>query len=383
MLLKVGLKIRNFLFHRNEIKYEKYVMYHFKKKSLKWCRKTLTKQQEKEIQDFYLKHLGRKVDTAYHRYFYSRNGFFSPRYIPTYVYQSQIIGRLNDMRMKSSYADKNQYERLFPQVKQPKTILKCVNGFYHQDDRPISKEEAILLCGNLQEAIIKPSLETSRGDHVACISTKDGKLKNGKSVEALFNVYGKNFIVQERIKQHAKMSALNPTSVNTIRILTYRRGNDIEILYGVIRIGRKGKVVDNESSGGITTQINKDSSLPKYAYGAPFEKPFETTDSGVVLDGYQIPSYEKVEELVKELHLQLPFFKLAGWDIAIGEDDDPIFIEWNPRADLSQTTVGPAFGDFTEEILEIARTQPNTRLYEIGETKFVDIEKNEVASFLR
>ena len=59
----------------------------------------------------------------------------------------------------------------------------------------------------------------------------------------------------------------------------------------------------------------------------------------------------------------MPYFNLAGWDIAVGVDGEPVFIEWNARTELSQTAVGPAFGKFTEEVLEMARTLPTTRYY--------------------
>ena len=166
------------------------------------------------------------------------------------------------------------------------------------------------------------------------------------------------------------MSALNPTSVNTVRLLTYRRDNTIELLYAVARIGRKGEFIDNESKGGITCKINKDGCLNKFAYGSLNEGKITQTDSGVIIDNYKIPSYNKIVEIVKTLHLNLPYFNLAGWDIAIEKDGAPLFIEWNLRTELSQTAAGPAFGDFTEEVLEKTRILPTTRYYIIGQRKF-------------
>lgn len=59
-----------------------------------------------------------------------------------------------------------------------------------------------------------------------------------------------------------------------------------------------------------------------------------------------VPSYDKVIESVKSLHYQLPYFNLAGWDIVVGEDGDPVFIECNSRAELNQTAAGLAFGEY-------------------------------------
>lgn len=351
-------------------KFEKSIETSFKKKNLKWCDKVLTPTQEKEVQDYYIAYAGRKINLDYHRYFYSRNGYFSPRYIPTSFYKAHIIGRLNDLRMADAYVDKNQYERLFPQIKHPKSLIKCIGGYYYHKGTAITEENAIQICSNLNNVIIKPALESIYGSKVACISTKNGKLDSGKSIKELFEMYGKHFIIQERIQQHEKLSVLNPTSVNSIRLLTYRRENTVEVLYTVVRIGRKGKIIDNESSGGVTAKINSNGRIEKYLYGSSSEGVLERTDTGIVVEGHEIPSYSHVTEIVKQLHLQLPYFNLVGWDIAIGKDGEPIFIEWNVRSELSQSAVGPAFGEFTEEILSTIKTHPTTRYIALGKGLF-------------
>lgn len=370
MLSKIKQTVREELSLRHENKYEKSIENSFKKNSLALIKPKLTNQQEKEIQDFYVKHFGRKIDLSYHAYYYARNGIFSPKYIPSSIYKARIAGRLNDFRQKDAYVDKNLFDRLFPQINHPKAIVKCINGYFYHDSQPISKEDAIQLCSNVDDVIIKPSLESIHGSRVASFVSSNGITDKGQKIYDLFNSYGKHFIVQERVKQHTGMSALNPTSVNTIRLFTYRRDNTIELLYAVVRIGRKGKIIDNESSGGITTKIDSYGRLDRFAYGSPTEGKLEQTDSGVTINGYEIPSFDKVVNIVKTLHLQLPYFNLAGWDIAIGDDGEPVFIEWNARTELSQTAVGPAFGKFTEEVLELTRTLPTTRYYIIGQRSF-------------
>jgi len=366
MLSSLKEKVKTKLHQYNEDKYEKNLRSNFKKKNLKWCDKSFTKEQEKEIQDFYVKNLGHKIDLIYHKYWYSRTGIFSPLFVPSSIYKAHIVGRVNDMRMKDAYVDKNRYEDFFTEIKHPKSILKCIDGYFYHDNLPVDDITAVELCSNLNEVIIKPSLDSIHGTKVMSICTKDGKLIDGKSIEDLFKSYGTNFIIQEKIKQHERMAALNPTSVNTIRLLTYRRGSDIELLYTVIRIGRKDKIIDNESSGGVTTKINRNGCLEKKLYAPPAEGVLDRTDSGVVVEGYRIPSYDRVVDVVKSMHLKLPYFDLAGWDISVGEDGEPVFIEWNARTELSQTAAGPAFGEFTEEILYKARTYPTTRYFIIG-----------------
>lgn len=324
-------------------------------------KRQLSPEQAKEVQEYYTRLTGHKVPLAWHRFMYSRNGYYSKLYVPLSVYRSELIGRMNNFAFMDAYADKNVSEMLFPDIKQPNTIIRNINGYYYHNHKPITEEEAIGICSDLSNMIIKPSLE-SRGTGVQLFSSEKGMTSiAGKSIRQLFDDYGKNFLVQEKVKQHPAMEKLNPSSANTIRILTYRMGMEIVVLYTVIRIGKAGQVIDNESKGGISAKINTDGKLAKYAYGAPGNDMVETTDSGVVLDGYQIPSFEKVLEAAKKSHYNLPYFDIAAWDFCIGLEGEPIMIEWNANPDLSQTANGPAFGDYNEKIFGDIYRKENTR----------------------
>lgn len=321
----------------------------------------LTKEQEREIRKYYKDLLGIKVSLEWHRYFYKRTGRYSPKYIPTDLYYSSLIEKFNRYPFNEAYTDKNLTDRLLTGIRQPETILKNTKGYYYLGNEPVSREAAIEACRNLGEAIIKPTF-TAHGEGVKKISVHEGVTSvKGMSVEQLFDSYNPNFMIQKVIHQHPDMAALNPSSVNTIRILTYRSGMEILVLYTVIRIGRKGFDVDNETAGGISTKINPDGTLCKYAFGAIGDEYVEKTDSGVVLEGYSIPSYQAAVEAVKNQHYYIPHFDLIGWDIAIEEDGQPVLIEWNTWPELSQSANGPAFGEYTERVLKEIWNRPNTR----------------------
>ena len=76
--------------------------------------------------------------------------------------------------------------------------------------------------------------------------------------------------------------------------------------------------------------------------------------------GYQLPSYEKAIEMVKRLHLKLPWFNLVGWDIAIQEDGNPVLIEFNTNPGLSQSAFKSGMGEYTERIIRELWSRPNT-----------------------
>ena len=326
--------------------------------------RSLTPAQEKEIKQYWHDLLGIDIPLDWHRYFYRRTGVYSVKYIPTSLYYTDIIGRVNQMQLEKAYSDKNITELLLKGVKLPETLLRNMNGYFFSNGQQLNKEQAVDLCRNLNDVVIKPSM-CSHGDGVQKFSCSNGVTTiDGKTIDRLFDEYQTNFMVQKAVVQHERMSTLNPTSVNTLRILTYHSGGEVLVPYSVIRIGRMGWDIDNETAGGISTKINSNGELSKYAYGAPGCDMIETTDTGVVLEGYQVPSYGKAVDLVKQLHLQLPHFDLIGWDICIDKEGEPVLIEWNVWPELSQSANGPAFGDYTERILKEIWCRPNTHSYE-------------------
>ena len=340
------------------------------KKSMQLCpMKPLTKGQKEDIKAYFKKHFGREVPTYWHQYLYSRNGIYSEKYIPASIYNSSIIYSLNNFQFSLAYVDKGFYDTLFPDVNRPITLIKNVNGFYYDDKNPISKEEAIERCSNIEKVVIKPCILGHWGKGVNLFHAENGFIPEmNMSVTDLFSRYEKNFIIQSKLEQHPDLARLNPTSVNTIRVMSYRRENEVVILYATIRIGREGQFVDNETAGGIKADIDLETGRIKGpAFGSPTEPIMPQTDTGVDLDSLLIPSFPQILDFVKDLHFRLPYFRLIGWDVSIDVEGKPVMIEWNRSAELSQVAHGPAFGDYTEEILAIAREGINTRFHQLSD----------------
>ncbi len=332
------------------------------KKKLQQCEVTpLSQEQKKEIIAYWEKLIGKEIPTYWHEYFYSRNEIYSVKYVPTCVYHSEIVYRLNYRPLAIAYADKNFYDSYFSDILRPRTLVRNINGYFYNDKKPISKEEALDICKDRKDMVIKPSLMGRWGRSVKIFSSIGGFVNEKESVSDVLNEYGKNYIIQEKVIQHEGMSKLNPTSLNTIRVLSYRHQEEVFILYAVVRIGRKGKLVDNETAGGINADINiDDGKIRNCAYGTPSEKQIFNTDVGTILKDFPIPSFDKVLALAKDLHLRLPYFNIIGWDFCIDSFGNPMMIEWNKAPDLSQTAHGPAFGDMTEDIVKFAMKQNDT-----------------------
>ena len=283
--------------------------------------------------------------------------------VKAFFKKPEIIWRLNKFQFRNAYTDKGAYDTWFYDINKPHTIVKKINGYYYDDRHPLTEVEAIERCSNLKEAIIKPSLGGTWGIGVKLFQTNDGIVTDAnQSVKDLFASYPLGFVVQERLEQHPDMAKLNPTSLNTIRVMSYRRGNEIVVLYAVVRIGRKDQIVDNETAGGIKADIDlKTGRIKGCAIGSPKESLMPVTDVGTPTDNYQIPCFDKVLDVVKEMHFRLPYFNLIGWDMSVDKDGKPALIEWNRAAELSQVAHGPAFGDLTEEIMDNAMRRENSR----------------------
>lgn len=65
-------------------------------------------------------------------------------------------------------------------------------------------------------------------------------------------------LIEEAITNCEEIKRLNPTSLNTIRIVTFRSGSYFKVICACLRIGAKGALVDNVSCGGTSARINLD-----------------------------------------------------------------------------------------------------------------------------
>ena len=142
-------------------------------------------------------------------------------------------------------------------------------------------------------------------------------------------------VVEEYVVQHPKMSAMCPSSVNTIRVCTIssyskpvsKGGNYLEIPYATLRVGNGMAVVDNFHSGGMAAAIDlKTGKLVTNGAneeGETFEKHPVT---GVTFKGFEIPFFAEAIDFVKEMCEKKRVEGYIGWDIAITEDG-PVMIE--------------------------------------------------------
>jgi len=316
--------------------------------------KKLSKEQKNAIQTYFLSKTGKKINTRWHQYLYTVNGNFDVRYLPLDLYYGTLLSKLNcDVSMCRAYADKNLTTKLFPDVLQPKAIIKNIQGLYYDsNDCPTTRIKAICTCANLADAIIKPAICSSGGRNILRFASSEGVVSTGESVEQLLSRYGKNFIIQEAVVQHPILSSLNPSSVNTIRIATYRRKEDVALLYAIQKIGGKNAAIDNASLGGAFCKINDDGQLHKYAYTYRPAGVIEKTETGIKFSDIIIPSFSSLVEKAKQSHYKVPYARIIGWDFAVNLEGEAVLIELNTICPGLYQLAEPGLGKYTDEILE-------------------------------
>ncbi|MDD2518314.1 MAG: sugar-transfer associated ATP-grasp domain-containing protein [Bacilli bacterium] len=181
--------------------------------------------------------------------------------------------------------------------------------------------------------IKKPTIGLG-GDRITKVETK--KIKNNKKFYK--ELKEEKMYLEEFIIQNKEWGKINPGSVNTIRVMTSAINGKVDIFFMAARIGNGDSVVDNFHAGGLSTLIDIEKGELK---GPGYTKKLEKSDmhplTKVVIDGYKIPYFDEIKEMVTKAALVNDKIHVVGWDVAI-TDKGPLIIEGNrgPGWDLVQ-----------------------------------------------
>lgn len=310
-----------------------------------------SKKEFKETVVKYWKKYGIKPQKFWYDLFCDGKKSYDPRYIPNSLWHTKIIPYFNYFLVRKAYRDKGMYHRLLRDVKQPETVAKRMAGYYYNGDgeQLITREEAIRLCEREEHLIFKPSVDSGGGRSIAFFDRDD---PSREDISALFDEFGTNVVVQRLVKQHPDLGRINGgNSLNTVRVMTFHFKEEIHVLSAQLRMGGVNSRVDNVTAGGCACAIKEDGWLEEKAVT---RKSVWTDhhESGIKFRDIRVPSYEKIIETSKRLHKEMPFYNIIGWDFAVDEEGEPVFIEMNFQPDQNQFASGPSFGDLSDEVLE-------------------------------
>lgn len=295
-----------------------------------------------------------QLDAEYYSYV---SGIKADHYVTRSMAVHYIYPYLDRYDFVPAYMDKNVQKTLLglPDSKldilAPEDVVYNSNGVFFMGNGTECSEkaavEAVVAYG--ADTILKPTVETYGGHGVIMVPRSTNK----EEYLELMKKYKYDFTFQKLVVQHPVLAQYNPTSVNTIRVVTYRKPNkERKILYACIRFGGEGSVMDNVCSGGGWTGVDLETGKlidrKRYCY---FVMDVPMLSNRVP---NEIPCWERVKEAALTLHGRLPQLDIVGWDFSVTPDGKPVLIEFNPRPGVGlQQAVGPMFSKVDlDELME-------------------------------
>ncbi len=319
----------------------------------------LTSEQKKQIDSFYKKHYGKKIKYNWHKEYYAISGVFDYKYFPELLFIPKFERLLNSPDYYNCLQDKNILEIIGKAYGKglvvPKVFVRCANGILLDGEyNVIHENEAIDILKNVDAFFIKPTVGSSSGRGCRIIKKEEFLVVKDK----LFKEYGRDFIIQEVIKNSEELAKLNKTSLNTFRVITYILDGKIYHMPLLLRIGRNGKFLDNAHQGGMFIGVSDEGYLDKLAHTEFNEKFLEHPDSKIIFENYKINGVEKIIQIAHKLQGMIPHVGCINWDLSINDKNEVVLIEANMRYGsiwLIQMTGKSGFGDNTERVLQIIK----------------------------
>jgi hypothetical protein len=136
-----------------------------------------------------------------------------------------------------------------------------------------------------------------------------------------------SFIVQERLGNHPDLVRLSDTPcLQTVRMITFvDRDMNCHILDTIFKIIVGGNIIDNFEfglTGNMLSEVSLREGVLKNAFSVHPDIPglrpiYVHPQSGICLDGFQLPFWEDACNLVKDAAAKFFPIRTIGWDLAI------------------------------------------------------------------
>ncbi len=136
-------------------------------------------------------------------------------------------------------------------------------------------------------------------------------------------------VAEQWIRQHPTLSEPYPDAVNCIRIATLMRDGKCNFLGATVTFGRDGIEVANGFLGSVFALIDIKTGAVSSEFCTYRDEKFAAhPNTGVAAQGFCIPYWQELLDMVSRAAAIVPQVGYVGWDVAIGEDG-PVLIEGN------------------------------------------------------
>ena len=183
-----------------------------------------------------------------------------------------------------------------------------------------------------KEYIIAKPLDGTHGDGIMKIKPNKNTYKELLKTESR--------LIEDYIIQDKAMDKLNPSSINTLRIVTLYSQGVSSIICTYLRVGNN-RIVDNFNGGGMVVPVNTDTGIIEFnaidKAGTVYEKHPAT---GTKFIGFKVPQFEEAKSLALEASKVIKEVGYVGWDVGISTKG-PCLIEGNdyPGHDIYQLPI--------------------------------------------
>lgn len=251
-------------------------------------------------------------------------GYFFPEEFFQNHFQNKSFEERSDFiseQVKDSLLVACSKDKKFEHTKNKAEFYKITKPYFHREacfvSEDTSKEAFETFVERHPKFIAKP-VEGSTGVGTTIIEIHD-KVEMQEVYSRLIQ-HGAWFL-EELIIQHPDMAQWNPTSVNTLRVPTFRAADGCRILQPFFRTGRKGSIIDNAGQGGVFAVFDPETGViitdGVDEYGGTYEL---HPDSKLKFKGWQIPQYDELKKLAAELIHLMPWGqKYVGFDFALSQ----------------------------------------------------------------
>lgn len=127
-----------------------------------------------------------------------------------------------------------------------------------------------------------------------------------------------SLVLEEIIDQDDALARIHPYSVNGIRVPTIKIDNDVIIYHPWLKVGANRQFVTSAVFGTMDAGINADTGIVETNGFKENGENFEYhPDTGIRIKGLQIPKWQELVQIAKQLAGSLDSTNYIGWDFAL------------------------------------------------------------------
>ena len=218
-----------------------------------------------------------------------------------------------------------------PYLKSKETFLKNFTRFIHRGWLYVpdaSYEEFCEFVHKYHTVALKPQY-SSWG--IGFLRLTEEELRENENPREFYEkMCSGKYLAEEFVESCDELAVFHPSSLNTLRVITFRCGERFEVFGCGLRVGNNGLHVDNAHGGGIFCEMDP-------ANGEIITDGLDECSNsyvthpmtGVKFKGTKIPHWKEIVELCREASMELPCLRVVGWDVAILSDGRLELIEGN------------------------------------------------------